>query len=89
MFMVRLQRHVVDYRRQWSCGQRRRPGAVDRGRKPGSVRQGSVAIAGRGLPVAQANGCSYAATPITHTVNGAAGKGTVLGPDLQSCRWGH
>ena len=58
------------------------------GANPGPARQGSVAVAGRGLPVAQANGCSYAATPITHTVNGAAGKGTVLVSTYSACRWG-
>jgi hypothetical protein len=58
------------------------------GANPGPARQGSVAIAGRGLPVAQANGCTYAATPIIHTVTGAAGKGTVLVSTYSACRWG-
>lgn len=58
------------------------------GANPGPARQASVAIAGRGLPVAQANGCTYAATPITHAVNAAAGKGTVLVSTYSACRWG-
>jgi all-beta uncharacterized protein len=54
----------------------------------GPARQGSLAIAGKGLPVSQANGCTYAATPTTHTLSGAAGKGTVLVSTNSACRWG-
>jgi hypothetical protein len=55
---------------------------------PGPARQGSLAIAGQGLPVSQANGCTYAATPITHVLNSTAGKGTVLVSTNSACRWG-
>ena len=54
----------------------------------GPVRQGSVAIAGKSLPVSQANGCTYAATPTAHTLNGLAGRGTVLVSTHSACRWG-
>ena len=54
----------------------------------GPPRQASVAIAGRSLQVSQANGCTYTATPTTHTLVAAAGKGTVLVSTNSACRWG-
>jgi hypothetical protein len=54
----------------------------------GPARQGTVAIAGKALAVSQGSGCTYAATPTTHVLNGAAGKGTVLVSTNSACRWG-
>jgi hypothetical protein len=55
---------------------------------PGPARSGAVVIAGQGLTVAQANGCAYAATPLTHAITSAVGKGTVLVSTNSACRWG-
>jgi hypothetical protein len=54
----------------------------------GPARNGAVVIAGQGLTVAQANGCTYAATPLSHAISGAAGRGTVLVSTNSACRWG-
>ena len=53
----------------------------------GPARSGAIAIAGQGLTIAQANGCTYSATPLTHALAGAAGKGTVLVSTNSACRW--
>ena len=53
----------------------------------GPAREGSLAISGSSLPVAQASGCTYAVSASIHAVGAAGGTGSVSVSTAGGCRW--
>jgi hypothetical protein len=53
----------------------------------GPARQGSLTIADRAVPVAQASGCTYSVTPTTQDVAGTGGTGAALIATAAGCPW--
>jgi hypothetical protein len=53
----------------------------------GPARTGSITIAGQALSVSQANGCTYAISPLEQNVPGAGGSGAVSVATGAGCTW--
>lgn len=53
----------------------------------GPAREAVVTIAGQGLRVAQASGCTYGVTPAAHDIGGNGGSGAVSVATAAGCPW--